>query len=261
MANKETQREKHFVLVHGAGHGAWCWYRVATLLKSSGHKVTALDMAASGVHPKQAQELNSIVEYAQPLFGFLEGLPPEEKVILVGHSMGGLVLSMAMERFPEKVDVAVFAAAFMPGPELGYHSIIREHARRMEYRRDSAPAARPPTSMSLGYDLLSSKLYQLSPPEDLTLASSLVRPFRLYPDQAKMEEEVAVTTGKYGGVRRLCIVCDQDLTITEGMQRWMVEMNPPDEVMVISDSDHMVMFSKPQELHDALGEIAERYCS
>ncbi|KAI6695280.1 hypothetical protein NL676_022990 [Syzygium grande] len=83
-------------------------------------------MAASGVHPKQAKELNSIVEYAEPLFEFLEGLPHEEKVILVGHSIGGLVLSMAMERFPEKVDVAVFAAHLMSGPELGFHSILEE---------------------------------------------------------------------------------------------------------------------------------------
>ncbi|XP_039155685.1 probable esterase PIR7A [Eucalyptus grandis] len=259
MDNKETQREKHFVLVHGACHGAWCWYRVATHLKSSGHKVTALDMAASGIHPKQAQELNSMVEYVEPLFEFLEGLPEEEKVILVGHSMGGLVLSMAMERFPEKVDVAVFAAAFMPGPELTFHS-IQEHDRRDSARASNDGHAQPPTFMSFGYDLLSSKLYQLSPPEDLTLASYLVRPSRLFPNQAKMMEEVAVTKGKYGIVRRVYIVCDQDLIITEGLQRWMAEMNPPDEVKVISGADHMVMFSKPLELHDALKEIAERYC-
>ncbi|KAK3416146.1 hypothetical protein EUGRSUZ_H01982 [Eucalyptus grandis] len=222
MENKETRREKHFVLVHGACHGAWCWYRVVTLLKSSDYKVTALDMATSGVHPKQAQELNSIVEYVEPLFEFLEGLPQEKKVILVGHSMGGLCLSMAMERFPEKVDVAVFAAAIMPGPELSFHS-IRE--------------------------------------QDLTLASYLMSQSRLYPDQAKMKEEVAVTGGKYGAVRRVYIMCDQDLIVTEDMQRWMVEMNPPDEVKVISGSDHMVMFSKPHERCRALGEIAERYCS
>ncbi|XP_010026416.2 probable esterase PIR7A [Eucalyptus grandis] len=266
MENKETRREKHFVLVHGACHGAWCWYRVVTLLKSSDYKVTALDMATSGVHPKQAQELNSIVEYVEPLFEFLEGLPQEKKVILVGHSMGGLCLSMAMERFPEKVDVAVFAAAIMPGPELSFHSIREQRARALKFSMGSAYAfddgpARPPTALFLGHDLLSSKLYQLSPPEDLTLASYLMSQSRLYPDQAKMKEEVAVTGGKYGAVRRVYIMCDQDLIVTEDMQRWMVEMNRPDEVKVISGSDHMVMFSKPHELCRALGEIAERYCS
>ncbi|KAI6695281.1 hypothetical protein NL676_022991 [Syzygium grande] len=266
MEDKQTQRERHFVLVHGACHGAWCWYRVSTLLRSSGHKVTALDMAASGVNPKQAQGLNSIVEYVEPLLEFLEGLPQEEKVILVGHSMGGLVLSMAMERYPEKVDVAVFAAALMPGPELSIRSIGEEHARRLDYNMGSAYAfddghEQPPTSLLFGFDLLSSKLYQLSPPEDLTLASYLVRPFRLFRDEAKMEEEVAITKGKYGTVGRVYILCDQDLILPEDVQRWMVEMNPPDEVKVISGSDHMVMFSKPHELCGALGEIAECYCA
>lgn len=266
MEGKETEREKHFVLVHGACHGAWCWYKVATLLKSSGHKATALDMAAAGVHPKQPQELNSIVEYVEPLFEFFEGLPRGEKVILVGHSMGGVVISLAMERFPEKIAVAVFAAALMPGPELTYHSIFEEHSRRLEYdmvpqyRFDDGPD-KPPTYISLEDDFLASKLYQLSPPEDVTLASYLKRPFRLYPDQDKMKEEGAVTKGRFGLVRRVYIVCDQDLLIMDSLQRWMVEMNPPDEVKVISGSDHMVMFSKPLELCASLEEIAERYCS
>ncbi|KAK9938994.1 hypothetical protein M0R45_015704 [Rubus argutus] len=36
--------KKHFVLVHGAGHGAWCWYKIATLLTAAGHNVTTLDL-------------------------------------------------------------------------------------------------------------------------------------------------------------------------------------------------------------------------
>ncbi|XVF15629.1 hypothetical protein REPUB_Repub09cG0170700 [Reevesia pubescens] len=65
------KKERHFVLVHGA----WCWYKVATLLKSSGHKVTALDLAASGVHPKQVHELHSISDYYETLMEFMASLP------------------------------------------------------------------------------------------------------------------------------------------------------------------------------------------
>lgn len=35
------------------------------------------------------------------------------QVILVVHSMGGLIGSIAMEQFPEKIAVAVFVAALM----------------------------------------------------------------------------------------------------------------------------------------------------
>ncbi|KAF7848962.1 hypothetical protein BT93_L1389 [Corymbia citriodora subsp. variegata] len=260
MEGKETEREKHFMLVHGA----WCWYKVATLLKSSGHKVTALDMAASGGHPKQPRELNSIVEYVEPLFEFFEGLPRGEKVILVGHSVGGIVISMAMERFPERIAVAVFVSAFMYGPELSVTSVIAEYARILdsymdtEYAFDDGPE-KPPTTLLFGYNFMASKLYQLSPTEDLTLASYLARPIRLFSDESRLKAEQKVTAAKYGLVHRVYIVCDQDQVIKEDLQRWMIERNPTDEVCVISNSDHMVMFSKPLEFCSTLRQIEENY--
>ncbi|XWS33669.1 hypothetical protein CRYUN_Cryun22dG0102500 [Craigia yunnanensis] len=93
-----VKKERHFVLVHGACHGAWCWYKVATQLKSMSHKVTAIDMAASGIHPKQVHEIHSISDYFEPLMEFMASLPPEERVIIVGHSKGGFCISAAMER-------------------------------------------------------------------------------------------------------------------------------------------------------------------
>ena len=118
--------ERHFVLVHGAGHGAWSWYRVLTLLKSAGHKVTALDLAASGIHPKQAHELRSLSDYLEPLMEFMASLPAGERVILVGHSFGGVCNSVAMEKFPEKVSVAVYATALMPGPDFDFSAVYDE---------------------------------------------------------------------------------------------------------------------------------------
>ncbi|KAF8404278.1 hypothetical protein HHK36_009160 [Tetracentron sinense] len=105
---------KHFVLVHGACHGAWCWHKLVTLLKLAGHKATALDLGASGINPKRIDEIVSISDYLQPLMEFLASLPQEEKVILAGHSFGGFCVSLAMERFPGNISVAVFVTAFMP---------------------------------------------------------------------------------------------------------------------------------------------------
>ncbi|KAK1559094.1 hypothetical protein Q3G72_010669 [Acer saccharum] len=116
----------HFVLVHGACHGAWCWYKVATLLKTAGHRVTALDMAASSTHPSQLHDIPSMSDYFKPLMEFMASLPPEERVILVGHSMGGYCISAAMESFPHKVSVAVFCTAFMPSPDLTFTTLSAE---------------------------------------------------------------------------------------------------------------------------------------
>lgn len=113
-----TKGVSHFVLVHGSCHGAWCWYKLIKLLKSPGHRVTAVDLAASGINLEKVEDLNIQSDYLQPLMDFMAGLPAEEKVILVGHSMGGVAVSVAMEKFPNKIAVAVFATAYMQGPEL-----------------------------------------------------------------------------------------------------------------------------------------------
>ncbi|XVF15633.1 hypothetical protein REPUB_Repub09cG0171100 [Reevesia pubescens] len=156
------KKERHFVLVHGAFHGAWCWYKVATLLKSSGHNVTALDLAASGVHPKQVHELHSISDYYEPLMEF-----------------------MALFASREKGD-SIFSTAMMPGPDFSYASIRKEFARKGlnsklegQYTFHNGPD-NPPTSLLAGPNYMSSSVYQLSPPEDMTLAMFLIRPVALY---------------------------------------------------------------------------------
>ena len=123
-ACKEPPRiGKHFVLVHGSCLGAWSWYKLVTLLKSSGHNVTALDLAASGINPSQANDLQSSFDYFKPLRDFMEALPSHEGVILVGHSLGGLAISQAMKYFPSKIFVAIFVTALMPRPTLNISTL------------------------------------------------------------------------------------------------------------------------------------------
>lgn len=68
---RPNKSEKHFVLVHGACHGAWSWYKVVAMLRSSGHNVTALDLGASGINPLQALQIPHQSDYFRPLMLFL----------------------------------------------------------------------------------------------------------------------------------------------------------------------------------------------
>ncbi|KAK2997854.1 hypothetical protein RJ639_025970 [Escallonia herrerae] len=261
MAEKKSGSGSHFVLIHGACHGAWCWYKVETLLRLAGHRVTALDLAASGVNLKQLRDLFTMSDFLEPLTEFMAALPVDEKVVLVGHSMGGVAISVAMERFPQKISVAIFVTAFMPGPDFSFLDITQQYTPREDipvdniYTFDQGPD-KPPTSFLFGPIFISSKLYQLSPPEDVILANSLVRPFPCFTD-AKSFEDTIVTKERYGSVHRVFIVCGQDYGIEVDIQRWFMKNNPPDEVKEIADSDHMVMLSHPQELCSYLLAYAE----
>ncbi|XP_050205316.1 methyl jasmonate esterase 1-like [Mercurialis annua] len=259
--NKEMEsnpQQRHFVLVHGACHGAWCWYKVFTLLKSAGHNVTALDLAAAGVNPKQVDELHSSSDYFEPLFDFMESLPSQERVVLVGHSMAGTGIAMAMERFPQKISAAVFAAATMPGPDLSPSAISAKYAKKFSDSMDNqlfygnGPDS-PPTAVVLGPKYMETKYYRFSPREDLALATFLVRPVPVFRNK---QTEIHFTKENYGSVRRIFVVCDEE---NAEEQIWMVENNPPDEWKIISGSDHMVMFSKTQEFYSYLIEIGQKY--
>ncbi|KAM0055362.1 putative alpha/beta hydrolase-1 [Helianthus debilis subsp. tardiflorus] len=107
-------QQTHFVLVHGACHGAWCWFKLKPLLEAAGHRVSTFDLAASGTNTQAIQDVATLSNYTKPLLELMATIPPEEKVVLVGHSLGGMNIALAMEKFPEKVSVAVFLTAFMP---------------------------------------------------------------------------------------------------------------------------------------------------
>ncbi|KAF9624248.1 hypothetical protein IFM89_009047, partial [Coptis chinensis] len=68
----------------------------------------------SGINLKKLNEVDTMLEYSQPLIEFMEAISNEERIILVGHSLGGLNIAYAMEMFPEKVSVGVFLTTLMP---------------------------------------------------------------------------------------------------------------------------------------------------
>ncbi|XP_042519208.1 methylesterase 10-like [Macadamia integrifolia] len=256
-----ADQQKHFVLVHEACHGAWTWYKVVKLLSSAGHRVTALDLGVSRCNePEDMDKTVSISDYLKPLMEFMGSLPEEERVILVGHGYGGVAVSLAMEKFPEKISVAVFAAAVMPSWKLPIIDVFEESLLDCEFSfhhgRENFP-----TSVILGLDFLSSKMYNCCPSEDTTLASLLVEPTSFF--LKDLGNETLLTREKFGSVNRVYIVCSKDEVLKEEFQLWMIYNSPTTPtkavVRVILDSGHMVMLSKPDELSICLKEIAEKY--
>ncbi|XAR57831.1 hypothetical protein NMG60_11026111 [Bertholletia excelsa] len=256
---------KHFVLVHGACHGAWCWYRLAAVLRSTGNRVTTLDLGGCGVDPRRLDEIASVFDYVQPLMDFMDSVPhDEDQVVLVGHSYGGLVISLAMERFPEKISVGVFISAYMPNYEQPPAILIQEYFKRtsvesfMDTQLSFAEGfEKPPTSAIFGPDYMANCLYSRCQREDLELAKMLVRPTKLFVED--MDQKSLLTGGRFGSVGRVFVFCKEDEVMSEEFQQWMVENSPPQQVECIEGAGHMVMLSKPKELSLCLQQIAAKH--
>jgi pimeloyl-ACP methyl ester carboxylesterase len=98
-----------YVLVHGACHGAWCWDEVAARLRAQGHRVVPLDLPGHGRRAAEVR-LASVEAYGRAVADAmaLEGI---SRGVLVGHSMGGLVIPKAAELASARVAHLVFLAA------------------------------------------------------------------------------------------------------------------------------------------------------
>ncbi|KAL7610406.1 hypothetical protein Lser_V15G12797 [Lactuca serriola] len=267
MEDKMTttgDEEKHFVLVHGACHGAWCWFKLKPLLEAAGHRVSAFDLSASGTNTKVIQDVATLADYSLPLLEFMATIPPEKKVVLVGHSLGGMNLALAMEKFPGKISIAVFLTAFMPDTAHTPSYVLDQYNKStpqeawldtqlLSYNDENESE----TSMLLGPEFLSLKLYQLCTNEDRELGKILIRPGSLFLKDLATAKHF--TEGRFGSVKRAFIICDEDITIKEEFQRWMIENNPVVEVKELNGMDHMPMLCDPKQLSVCLLDIAHEY--
>ncbi len=101
-----------FVLVHGAWHGGWCWSRVAKRLRAQGHDVYTPTLTGLGERHHLATTDVTVQTFVQDIANVLvwEDL---SRVILVGHSFGGLVITGVADLLPERLQQLVYLDAFI----------------------------------------------------------------------------------------------------------------------------------------------------
>jgi pimeloyl-ACP methyl ester carboxylesterase len=120
-----------FVLIHGAWHSSYCWYEVANRLRAGAHRVVAIDLPGHGIHaryPKsyfadgqvgfdtEPSPLGAITLdlAAAAVVAALKQVQGASKPILVGHSLGGSVITRAAELAPDLIGRLVYLTAFLP---------------------------------------------------------------------------------------------------------------------------------------------------
>ena len=102
---------KNYVLVHGAWGGAWEFKAVVNLLSADGSNVIAVDLPGHGDNKAPIAEV-TMDAYAQKVTDVISDL--SEKVILVGHSFAGSIISQVAEGIPQNIDRLIYVAASLP---------------------------------------------------------------------------------------------------------------------------------------------------
>jgi pimeloyl-ACP methyl ester carboxylesterase len=227
-----------FVLVHGAWHGAWCWHKVVPLLRNRGHRVLVPDLPG---HGRDQTPINSVsmADYAQRVVDVMR--TAQEPVILVGHSMGGFVISAAAEQQPDAVAKLVYLAAFLLDDGQTFGAVASQDAASV-VSSGIVPSA-DGGSLTVKASVLKEAFYADCSDADISLAELALGP----ESAAALGGSLHVTPSRWGRIPRVYIECTQDRAVSIASQRLMVGRLPCEKVITMKTS-HSPFFSAPELL-------------
>jgi pimeloyl-ACP methyl ester carboxylesterase len=100
------------LFVHGASHAAWCWRSWMEQVAESGRQAFAVSLTGHGASPGPLATA-TVGTYVEDVVRTAAGL--ETRPVLVGHSLGGLVVQKAIARYPVRAAVLVAPIPARPG--------------------------------------------------------------------------------------------------------------------------------------------------
>ncbi|WP_102273130.1 alpha/beta fold hydrolase [Cytobacillus massiliigabonensis] len=231
-----------YVFVHGAWHGSWCWEKVIPLFEKQGHVVLTVDLPGVDLDKTGDSSVN-LRKYTDSVLRVIA--KADEPVILVGHSMGGIAISQAAERHPEKIKSLIYVTAYMLKDGETMLDIIRTDKESL-----IAPNLIPcneGTAFNLKSDKLIDIFYGSCDQKDIENATTRITSQPL----AVFSERLSLTNDRYGKIPRYYIECLQDRAITKECQQNMYHALPCKKVFTLN-TDHSPFYSKHEELAEIL---------
>lgn len=236
-----------FVLIHGAWHGGWCWERIVPLLVREGHRVFAPDLPGMGADRRQhgSDPLGDWTDFAVKL-----ATSADEPVTLVGHSLGGVVISEVAERVPSVVHRLVYLTAFL----LQSGQSLADVANRYP---DVGPArafrpAEVDGEVTVDPDQAIGIFYNETPALEARAAVDRLVAQPL----AAFTKPVTLSAERFGRVPRVYVEATDDRAISLEMQRDMQALLPCEPVITIK-CDHSPFYSAVPDLAEALLSLAD----
>jgi pimeloyl-ACP methyl ester carboxylesterase len=230
-----------YVLVHGSFHGSWCWDGIVSRLGQAGHRAVAVDLPGRAGDGRRAATL-TLEDYAGRVVDAVAA--EKEPVVLVGHSMGGVVITQAAEQVPERIARLAYVCAFLPAHGQSLYDLARTDGESLLLRNlvfeehHGTHHVRPEGARE--------SLYHDCSDEDAARATA-----RLCPESmAVVAAPVRTSAERFGRVPRHYIECSDDRALGPTLQKRMHTATPCRVTRIVSS--HSPFLSRPDELARAL---------
>src|SRR5689334_3726189 len=236
-----------YVLVHGGGHGGWCYEPVARLLRAEGHEVYTPTLTGLG---ERAHLLGRDVDVDLHIRDVVAVLHYEElrDVILVGHSYGGMVITGVADRAADRVGRLVYLDAANP---VNGQSLVDVAGPIIE-------ATRPSGRVVDGVELVllpspgAGRFYGVADDADVAwMADRLTgHPWRCFEQPLELTNEAALWS-----IPQYHIVCASTLATRD---KALMQRARDEHRLWTVDTGHDLMIIEPRAVADALTEVATR---
>lgn len=234
-----------FVLIHGGGHGGWCYNKLSPLLRAQGHLVYSPSLTGCGDRKHLVSPDVDLDMHITDVVNLLE-YEDLTDVVLVGHSYGGMVITGVADRAAERISKLVYLDA--------------AHPRDGESLRVLAAQNIEPTYAGVqtvnGVELVMwpfpgmAGFFGVTDPADAAWTDAHLTP---HPWKC-FDQPLRLANGdRAHQVRRANINCTQSLRASEGAARArQIEGERNYEI----DTGHDLMITEPRAVADMLLEIA-----
>lgn len=212
------------------------------LLEQAGHTVVAPDLPGHGDDKTPASEI-SLHSYVEHVCQILE--KQSESVYLVGHSMGGIVISQAAEYQPDKIKTLVYLTAFLLQNGESLYHLAQGDTESLFLPNLIINEAQG--SCTVREDAIQDIFYADCTDTDVAQAKSLLRPQSVAP----LATPINITQEKFNQLPRVYIECLRDKAISPSLQKRMYTALPCQQVISM-DTSHSPFFSAPEKLVEHL---------
>jgi pimeloyl-ACP methyl ester carboxylesterase len=229
-----------YLLVHGMWHGAWCWNKVIFELQKAGQRVIAVDLPGHGADKTPISKI-SFQGYVDCICQTLD--KQSEPVILLGHSMGGVVVTQASEFRPDKTKMLVYLAAFVPQNGDSIRTLAHLDPNPSLMLRQNLVISEDKSFTTIKEYAIREIFYHDCSAEDIDRARSLLCPEPTVSSIAS----VKTTVDNFGRIPKIYIRTLQDKAISPQYQEKMYSAMTFQKIIEMNTS-HSPFFAAPDEL-------------